>query len=74
MQIDDQIIYDLMEWVAGNRGGRQGNPYCVPEVTAMLKAMAAQLEIRRDWLDANQILAARITASKGATCTQPKGK
>lgn len=36
------VVNDLMEWIYGNRGGREGNPYCVPEVKDMLKAIAKE--------------------------------
>ena len=42
MQIDDKVLFDLMQWVAGNRGSKHGNPYCVPEVRETLKAIAVE--------------------------------
>lgn len=40
MQIDDKVLYELLQWAVGNRGPKTGNPYCVPEVKAVLRAIA----------------------------------
>jgi hypothetical protein len=40
MQIDDRILYNLLQWAVGNRGPKTGNPYLIPEVRDTLKAIA----------------------------------
>jgi hypothetical protein len=36
----DEALRDLLEWVKGNRGRKDVNPYLVPEVKAALKVLA----------------------------------
>ena len=55
MTIDDKVLSDLLEWIIGNRGSKHGNPYGVPEVKALLKAIAHELNIK-DYLDVNVAL------------------
>jgi len=39
---DDTVVHlkHVLEWVKGNRGSTQGNPFCVPEVKGALKHLA----------------------------------
>ncbi len=55
MKIPDKVLYDLLQWCVGNRGSKQGNPYCVPEMKEMLKAIARErgfADIDRNYFDA----------------------
>lgn len=42
MEIDNKPLYDLLQWAIGNRGSKSSNPYSVPEVKAVLKAIAVE--------------------------------
>ena len=50
------VMYDalqnLLEWAKGNRGVKEGNPYCKPEVRQALKVLAS-IQGKKDYLDAD---------------------
>lgn len=41
----------MLEWAKGNRGRRNGNPYCVPEVMHALSTLKIVTGYPGDWLD-----------------------
>lgn len=51
MEINETILYELMQFVVGNRGSREGNPYGKPAVKEMLKEIARQRGFKN--VDAN---------------------
>jgi hypothetical protein len=59
-------LANLLEWAKGNRGERDCNPYCVPEVIEALKCLRSVLgkeqsyqEIDTEFLSRKGILHAR---------------
>ena len=46
-----EALQNLLEWAKGNRGAREGNPYCKPEVRQALKVLAS-IQGKKDYLDA----------------------
>ena len=47
-----EALQNLLEWAKGNRGAREGNPYCKPEVRQALKVLAS-IQGKKDYLDAD---------------------
>ena len=45
-------LQNLLEWAKGNRGVKEGNPYCKPEVRQALKVLAS-IQGKKDYLDAD---------------------
>jgi hypothetical protein len=45
-------LQEVLEWAKGNRGSKEGNPYCFPEIKGALKHLA-ELQGITDYLDAN---------------------
>ncbi len=53
----ESALGNLIQWAIGNRGGKDGNPYCVPEVREALKTLAqakgwTEAQIKRGYYDA----------------------
>jgi len=44
-------LCDVLEWAKGNRGRRDGNPYCVPEVIKALATLKIVTGYPGDFLD-----------------------
>ncbi len=49
-----EALQNLLEWAKGNRGAREGNPYCKPEVRQALKVLAS-IQGKKDYLDADTV-------------------
>ena len=47
-----EALQNLLEWAKGNRGVKEGNPYCKPEVRQALKVLAS-IQGKKDYLDAD---------------------
>jgi len=47
-----EALQNLLEWAKGNRGAREGNPYCKPEVRQALKVLAS-IQDKKDYIDAD---------------------
>ena len=49
-----EAVQNLLEFIKGNRGAREGNPYCKAEVRQALKVLAA-IQGKKDYLDADTL-------------------
>ena len=49
-----EAVQNLLEFIKGNRGAREGNPYCNAEVRQALKVLAA-IQGKKDYLDADTL-------------------
>ena len=61
MQTNNEVILrhalnELIQWAAGNRGSKSGNPYLIPEVMAGMQTLAKSMNKGLSaWLDADSI-------------------
>ena len=49
-----EALQNLLEFIKGNRGAREGNPYCKAEVRQALKVLAS-IQGKKDYLDADTL-------------------
>ena len=58
-QLFDKTVADLVLWCTSGDRYKSTNPYMIPQIVAMLKALAVKYEIT-EWMDAAQIVKKRF--------------